>query len=112
MKRFVLGFEPVWDDYRPHQFLNSDSPSSGFLIQEFEGLFAEGYHYLIRRFFFTLSVFERPKVSSYPWAYFEYVSVIESKNYISLPEAISGKRNYRTGSLGGRPRLPIQYREQ
>ncbi len=50
MKGLVLGFEPVWDDNRPHQFLNSDSPNSGFLIQEFECLFAEGYHYLIRRF--------------------------------------------------------------
>lgn len=54
---FVFGFEPVRDNDCPEQLLDCYSTGSSLFAKKSVGLFAEGHHDLIRRFFFNLSSF-------------------------------------------------------
>jgi len=53
--RLVFGLEPVRYDDCSEEFLDCYSAGSSLLSKKSVGLFAEGHHDLIRRFFFTLS---------------------------------------------------------
>ena len=56
----VLYLEPVRYDDRTEKLLDCYSSGTSLIAKKSVGLFAEGHHDLIRRFFFTLSVFEYP----------------------------------------------------
>lgn len=65
--RLVFRLEPVRYYDCSEEFLYGYSAGSSLFAKKSVGLFAEGHHDLIRRFFFTLSVFE------YPDGPFEYL---------------------------------------
>jgi hypothetical protein len=67
--RLVFRLEPVGYDDCPEEFLYGYSAGSSLFAKKSVGLFAEGHHDLIRRVFFTLSVFE------YPDGHFEYYTL-------------------------------------
>src|SRR5207249_4866348 len=57
---FVLGFEPVWYDYRSEKLLDGYSAPPRLFAEQSECLFAEGHHDLIRYFSSRYRVFEYP----------------------------------------------------
>ena len=79
--RLVFRLKPVRYDDCSEEFLDCYSAGSGFFAKKSVGLFAEGHHDLIGRFFFTLSVFE------YPNGPFEILSsMYEGAKHIRIPE--------------------------
>src|SRR5438105_15229535 len=56
----VIFLEPVRYDDRTEKLLDRYSSVTSLIAKKSVGLFPEGHHDLIRRFFFTLSVFEYP----------------------------------------------------
>lgn len=79
--RLVFRLEPVRYDDCSEELLYGYSAGSSFFGKKSVGLFAEGHHDLIRRFFFTLSVFE------YPDGPFEYLySMYERARHIRITE--------------------------
>ena len=79
--RLVFRLEPVRDDDCSEEFLYSYSSGSSFFAKKSVGLFAEGHHDLIRRFFFTLSVFEYPN-GPFEYLYCKY----QGAKHIRVPE--------------------------
>src|SRR6266699_2394464 len=78
----VFRLEPVRYNDRTEKLLDCYSSGSSLVAKKSVGLFAEGHHDLIRRFFFTLSVFE------YPTGCFEYLySMCEGARHIRITEA-------------------------
>src|SRR2546428_10013649 len=80
--RLILGLEPVSYYDRTEKLLDCYSSGTSLVAKKSVGLFAEGHHDLIRRFFFTLSVFE------YPTGCFEYLYCkYEGAKHIRITEA-------------------------
>ena len=77
----VFRFEPIGYDDCAEEFLDCYSSGSGFFAKKSVGLFAEGHHDLVRRFFFTLSVFEYPN-GPFEYLYCKY----EGAKHIRIPE--------------------------
>lgn len=77
----VFRFEPVRYDNCSEELLDCYSSRSSLFAKKSVGLFAEGHHDLIRRFFFNLSVFE------YPNGPFEYLDCkYHGAKHIRIPE--------------------------
>ena len=79
--RLVFRLEPIRYDDCSEEFLYSYSAGSGFFAKKSVCLFAEGHHDLIRRVFFTLSVFEYPN-GPFEYLYCKY----EGAKHIRIPE--------------------------